>query len=167
MVNNFWHPCQRYQCLGFPQTSFLIPVVPALIFNNLHFYSQKSKFIIWTMSCTVSLPHCQALWFLPCAHHILLCLPLDPGPSSVFFFNDIGALPSIGGVVQGWRPSGLGPGTLPPHVVSTRDKTSICKGKRTLIKKFLPLVIYKGLLNRELKLKEVNSGTWNSAECSS
>ena len=57
-----------------------ISVVPVSVFNNFRFYSQKSTFIIWTMYYMTNWPRCQVQWSFQCAHHILLCISLNPVP---------------------------------------------------------------------------------------
>lgn len=100
------------------------------------------------------LPFCHVQWSLECGHRTLLCVTFEPEPrwsSLLNLFGDSGVLPSTGAVFQGSGPLHFGPSSFPLHILPQRDKTSVFKRKRNLMKRFLPLETYLGLLNQEMK----------------
>lgn len=96
----------------------------------------------------VNLPCCQVQWSLQCIHHMLLCITLDTVPHCSLLLS----LWRWGlQMVECFRAETLPVSVFPLHILSARYKTSTFKRKRTIIKKFLPLEVYKGLLNWEMK----------------
>ena len=112
--------------------------------------------VVWSASL---LPFCQVQESLQCNHHTLFCISFEPLPHwslLLSLFSDSGVLPSIGGVFQGSGPLHFGPRSFPLHILPQRDKTSVFKRKRNLMKKFLPLETYLGLLSQEMKTTREN-----------
>ena len=112
--------------------------------------------VIWSARL---LPFSPVQWSLQCSHHTLLWVTFEPTPHwplLLNLFGNSGVLPSIGGVFQGSGPLHFGPGSFPLHILTQRGKTSVFKRKINLMKKFLPLETYLGLLNQEMKTTREN-----------